>query len=146
MSVKFYWLLKKLVLWLHKQKYVNCQPLIALPNDPNDPISMSPGHSLNGTPLTSFPGTNFTNTTMNSLSKLQWVQHFNQQLWKRWSSWLPKQLTVIQQMVQQETRPPAQHTCPAVWRQLTLHVLVISNHQWDIPRFRWKCKSNNSDN
>jgi len=48
-------------------------------------------------------------------------------------------------MVQQTTRPPGQYIFPASLRQLTSHVLEINNHQWDIPRFRWTCKSKNSD-
>jgi hypothetical protein len=47
---------------------------------------LSQGHFLIGAPLTSLPEADFTNTTMNSLSRWQRVQRFNQQLWKRWSS------------------------------------------------------------
>jgi hypothetical protein len=65
---------------------LNSQPLIALSNEPDDASYLSPGHFLNGAPLTSLPEPDFTNTTMNSLSRWQQVQLFNQQLWKRWSS------------------------------------------------------------
>jgi len=47
---------------------------------------LSPGHFLIGAPLTSLPEPDFTNTTMNSLSRWQRVQRFNQQSWKRWSA------------------------------------------------------------
>ena len=47
---------------------------------------LSPGHFVIGTPLTSLPEPDFTNTTLNSLSIWQRVQCFNQQLWKRWST------------------------------------------------------------
>jgi hypothetical protein len=65
---------------------LNSQPLIALSNEPDDPSYLSPGHFLIDAPLTSLPKPHFTNTTMNSLSRWQRVQLFNQQLWKRWSS------------------------------------------------------------
>jgi len=65
---------------------LNSQPLIALSNEPADPSYLSPCHFLIGAPLTSLPEPDFTNTTMNSSSRWQWVQRFNEQLWKRWSS------------------------------------------------------------
>jgi len=65
---------------------LNSRPLIALSNELNDPSYLSPGHFLIGAPLTSVPEPDFTNTTMNSLSRWQRVQRFNLQLWKSWSS------------------------------------------------------------
>jgi hypothetical protein len=65
---------------------LNSRPLTALSNDPNDPSYLSPGNFLIGAPLTSLPEPDFTNATMNSLSRWQQVQRFHQQLWKRWSS------------------------------------------------------------
>jgi len=65
---------------------LNSQPLIVLSNEPNNPSYLSPGHFLIGAPLTSLPEPNFTNATMNSLSRWQRVQRFNQQLWERWSA------------------------------------------------------------
>ena len=65
---------------------LNSRPLIALSSDPNDPSHLSPGHFLIGVPLTTLPEPNFTNTRMNSLSRWQRVQRFNQQPWKRWLS------------------------------------------------------------
>jgi hypothetical protein len=64
----------------------NSRPLTTLSNDPNDPSYLSPRHFLIGAPLTSLPEPDFTNATMNSLSRWQRVQCFNQELWKRWSS------------------------------------------------------------
>ena len=49
-------------------------------------ICLSLGHFLIGASLTSLPEPDFTNTTINSLSRCQWVQRVNQQLWKKWSS------------------------------------------------------------
>jgi hypothetical protein len=65
---------------------LNSRPHAALSNDPNEPSYLSPGHFLIGAPLTFLPEPDFTNVTMNSLSRRQRVQRFNQQLWKRWSS------------------------------------------------------------
>jgi hypothetical protein len=65
---------------------LNSRPLTALSNDPNDPRYLSPGHFLMGAPLTSLPEPDITNATMNSLSRWQRVQRFNQQLWKKWST------------------------------------------------------------
>ena len=65
---------------------LNSCPLIALSNEPTDPSYLSPGHFLIGALLTSLPEADFTNTTMNSLSRWQLVQRFNQQLWKKWSA------------------------------------------------------------
>jgi len=65
---------------------LNSRPLIALSHEPNDPSYLSPGHFLIGVPLTTLPEPDFTNTIMNSLSRWQRVQRYNQQLWKRWSS------------------------------------------------------------
>jgi hypothetical protein len=62
---------------------LNSRPLTALSNDPS---YLSPSHFLNGASLTSLPEPDFTNSTMNSLSRWQKVQHFSQQLWNRWSS------------------------------------------------------------
>jgi len=68
------------------QACLNSRPLIALSHEPNDPSYLSPGHFLIGVLLTTLPEPDFTNTIMNSLSRWQRVQRFNQQLWKRWSS------------------------------------------------------------
>ena len=65
---------------------LNLRPLIALSSEPNDHSYLSLGHFVIGAPLTSLPEPYFTNTTMNSLSRWQRVQRFNQQLWKRWSA------------------------------------------------------------
>ena len=65
---------------------LNSRPLIAHSNEPNDFSYLSPGLFIIGNPLTSLPEPDFTNTTLNSLSRWQRVQRFNQQLWKRWST------------------------------------------------------------
>jgi hypothetical protein len=52
---------------------LNSRPLTALSNEPNDPSYLSPGHFLIGAPQNSPPEPDFTNTTMNSLSRWQRV-------------------------------------------------------------------------
>jgi hypothetical protein len=64
----------------------NSRPLIALSNEPNVPSYLNPDRFLIGAPLTSLPEPYFTSTTMNSLSRWQQVQRFNQPLWERWSA------------------------------------------------------------
>jgi hypothetical protein len=66
--------------------FLNSRLLTALAYDPNDASYFSPGHFLIGTLLTSLLVPDFTNAIMNSLSRWQRVQRFNQQLWKTWSS------------------------------------------------------------
>jgi hypothetical protein len=61
------------------------------------------GHFLIGAPLTSLPELDFTNATMNSLSRWQRVQRFNQQLWKRWSS---EYLNSVQQRSKWRNKQP----------------------------------------
>jgi hypothetical protein len=56
---------------------LNSRPLVAPSNEPNDPSYLRPGHFLFGDLLTSLPEPDFTNTTMNSLSRWQQVQRFN---------------------------------------------------------------------
>jgi hypothetical protein len=85
---------------------LNSRPLIALSNEPNDPSYLSPGHFLIGAPLISLPEPDFTNSTMNSLSRWQRVQRFNQQLWKRWSS---DYLNNLQQWSKRPSQQPYFH-------------------------------------
>jgi hypothetical protein len=68
------------------EEFLKSRPLIALFNKPINPSYLSSGHFLISAPLTALPEPDFSNTTMNSLSRWQRVQLFNQQLWKRWSS------------------------------------------------------------
>ena len=95
------------------ETYLNSRPLIALSNEPNDPSYLSPGHFLIDVPLTSLPEPDFTNTTLNSLSRWQRAQRFHQQLWKRWSA---DYLNSLQQMAQPSTRPPARNASAALRR------------------------------
>jgi hypothetical protein len=62
--------------------FLNSRLLIAPSKQRDNPNYLSPGHFLIGAPLTSLLEPDFTNTTMNSLSRWQRIQRFNQQLWK----------------------------------------------------------------
>jgi len=81
---------------------LNSRPPIALSNEPYDPSCLSPGHFLIGAPL-NFHEPDFTNTTVNSLSRWQRVQRFNQQLWKRWS---PDYLNNLQKRTKWRSQQP----------------------------------------
>ena len=82
---------------------LSSRPLLAQSNEPGDPSYLSPGHFLIGAPLTSLPEPDFTNTTMNSLSRWKRVQRFNQQLWKRLSS---DYLNKLQQLSKWRSQQP----------------------------------------
>ena len=88
MSLKYHW--KRIVgkallsfeefntLLMQVEACLNSRPLITLSSEPNNPNYLSPGHFLTGAPLTSLPEPDFTSTAMNSLSRWQRVQCFNQ--------------------------------------------------------------------
>jgi hypothetical protein len=99
---------------------LNSLSLVALSSDPNDPSYLSPGHFLICALLTSLPESDFTNTTMNSLSRWQPVQRFNHQLWKRWSADYLKSL-------QQHSKQP----------DLQPGMLVLL-HEHNLPPMSWK--------
>jgi hypothetical protein len=56
---------------------LNLRPLIALSREPNGASYLSPGYFLIGAPLTPLSEPDFTNTSMNSLSRWQRVQRLN---------------------------------------------------------------------
>ncbi|XP_046406292.1 uncharacterized protein LOC124171197 [Ischnura elegans] len=62
---------------------VNSRPLTPMSNDPNDLIPLTPGHFLNGQPLTLMPEPNLILLQLNSLSPWQQVQQLLQSFWKR---------------------------------------------------------------
>jgi len=85
---------------------LNSRPLIAQSNEPNDTSYLSPGHFLICAPLTTVTEPDFTNTTMNSLSRWQRVQRFSQQLWKMWSA---DYLSSLQQHSKWRSQQPDLH-------------------------------------
>jgi hypothetical protein len=89
-SLKYHWkrIIGKALLSFEKfstlitqiEACLNSRILTALSNVPNDPSYLSPGHFLIAAPLTTLPEPDFTNTSMDSLSRWQRIQRFNQQL------------------------------------------------------------------
>jgi hypothetical protein len=91
---------------------LNSRPLIALSCEPNDPSYLSPGHFLIGAPLTSLPEPDFTNTTMNSLSRWQRVQRFsefNASVSSRGKGGRPTTCSNLQQRSKWRSQPPDLH-------------------------------------
>ncbi|XP_061721087.1 uncharacterized protein LOC133527908 [Cydia pomonella] len=56
-----------------------------VPNDPTDPLPLTPGHFLIGEPLTSLPEFDLSNDNPNRLARWQVIQQAVQHFWKRWS-------------------------------------------------------------
>ncbi|XP_076660338.1 uncharacterized protein LOC143363666 [Halictus rubicundus] len=73
---------------------LNSRPLTPLSSDPNDPLSLTPGHFLIGTTITSVPEADFTASPNNRLSNWQHIQKVKQDFWKRWSKEYIQQLNV----------------------------------------------------
>ncbi|XP_053599221.1 uncharacterized protein LOC128669064 [Microplitis demolitor] len=63
---------------------LNSRPISPMSSDPNDPLSLTPGHFLIGGPLTSFPEEDWTDTNSNRLSAWQHAQQIKQHFWQRW--------------------------------------------------------------
>lgn len=61
------------------------QQTMPISNDPADYEALTPGHFLVQRPLTAMPEPNLDNIPENRLSAWQKVQHYTQQLWKKWS-------------------------------------------------------------
>ena len=64
---------------------LNSRPLTPLSEDPNDFISLTPGHFLVGTPLTAYPEPSLDEVPVNRLSRWQHIQLLRQYFWKRWT-------------------------------------------------------------
>lgn len=63
---------------------LNSRPISPMSSDPNDPLPLTPGHFLIGSPLTSFPEEDWTDTNSNRLSAWQHAQQIKQHFWQRW--------------------------------------------------------------
>ncbi|XP_055623371.1 uncharacterized protein LOC129766802 [Toxorhynchites rutilus septentrionalis] len=64
---------------------LNSRPLTPISNDPTDYEALTPGHFLIQRPLTAIPEPNLEHLPENRLSAWQRIQHYTQQLWKKWS-------------------------------------------------------------
>ncbi|XP_044578944.1 uncharacterized protein LOC123261416 [Cotesia glomerata] len=63
---------------------LNSRPISPMSSDPHDLLPLTPAHFLIGSPLTSFPQVDFTDTQVNRLSAWQHAQQLKQHFWKRW--------------------------------------------------------------
>lgn len=65
---------------------LNSRPISVINSeDPNAALPLTPGHFLIGEPLLSAPELNFENSSVNCLSRWQFVQRTLQTFWRRWS-------------------------------------------------------------
>ncbi|XP_075235525.1 uncharacterized protein LOC142332794 [Lycorma delicatula] len=71
--------------FIARRACLNSHPLFAISTDLKDPEPLTPGHFLIGSPLTSFPDPDFSETPENRLGRWQLLQKFIQVIWKRWS-------------------------------------------------------------
>jgi len=65
---------------------LNSRPLTSLSPDANEYSTLTPGHFLIGQPLVSLPQQDYTDTSMNRLSRWQLIQQAQQSFWKIWSN------------------------------------------------------------
>ncbi|XP_057318280.1 uncharacterized protein LOC130663179 [Microplitis mediator] len=63
---------------------LNSRPISPMSSDPNDLLPLSPTHFLIGSPLTSFPEIDLSETPANRLSAWQHAQQLEQHVWTRW--------------------------------------------------------------
>lgn len=64
---------------------LNSRPITQLGIAPNDPLALTPGHFLVGESLVTVPDKDYTNHSMNSLSRWQLIQQMTQNFWSRWN-------------------------------------------------------------
>lgn len=64
---------------------LNSRPLSMMPDSPNEPTPLTPGHFLIGEPLITVPDRNYENSNMNTLKRWQLSQRILQEFWRRWS-------------------------------------------------------------
>jgi hypothetical protein len=65
---------------------LNSRPISVLPNNPNEPNPLTPGHFLVGEPLVTIPEVNYEKSTIGSLRRWQLTQRMLQGFWRRWSN------------------------------------------------------------
>lgn len=63
---------------------LNSRPIARLSDDPNDLVSLTPGHFLIGEPLITPPQENIQAVPTNRLCRWSMVQKYHQHIWKRW--------------------------------------------------------------
>lgn len=65
---------------------LNSRPLSLMPDSPNQPLPLTPGHFLIGEPLITVPERNYENSNVSSLRRWQVTQRMVQCFWRRWST------------------------------------------------------------
>ncbi|XP_066584224.1 uncharacterized protein [Prorops nasuta] len=63
---------------------LNSRLICSLSSDPNDPITLTPGHFLIGQPLNTIPDHDETSTPKNRLSSWRLITQAKQHFWNRW--------------------------------------------------------------
>lgn len=64
---------------------LNSRPLSMMPDSPNDPAPLTPGHFLVGEPLITVPDRNYEGCNLSTLKRWQLAQRMLQEFWRRWS-------------------------------------------------------------
>jgi hypothetical protein len=64
---------------------LNSRPLVKMTDDSTDPEYLTPSHFLIGKPLTALPDYDHTSSTVNSLTRWQYLQWLTKHFWRRWS-------------------------------------------------------------
>lgn len=64
---------------------LNSRPLTPLSADPSDLLPLTPGHFLNGRPLTALPTDCYEQHATGRLSRYQHLEQLRQHFWRRWS-------------------------------------------------------------
>ncbi|XP_063545735.1 uncharacterized protein LOC134753726 [Cydia strobilella] len=65
---------------------LNSRPISVVPNDPNEPNPLTPGHFLIGEPLVTVPERNYECSNISTLKRWQLTQRMLQNFWRRWSN------------------------------------------------------------
>lgn len=65
---------------------LNSRPLSTMPDNPDDPTPLTPGHFLIGEPLIAVPDRNYLESNVSSLKRWQLAQRMMQEFWRRWSN------------------------------------------------------------
>ncbi|GFX23421.1 integrase catalytic domain-containing protein [Trichonephila clavipes] len=72
-----------LTLVVQIEAVLNYRPICPLSNVPNDVETLTPAHFLVGSSLVAVPDPDYTEISMNRLSRLQLVQKMNQHFWRK---------------------------------------------------------------
>lgn len=63
---------------------LNSRPLIALHDDPEDVLALTPAHFLTGGPIVALPEPTAMNLPMNRVREWELVRRWTEEIWKRW--------------------------------------------------------------